>query len=171
MKNRTGPDFQALMNALDKRTYIPLAEAGGTLTQLKNKNNNAIPMVERRHCCYIRGLAFDIMGWFNDHYELRCEGMHSDGGQLQLAPLIAKFGSDMVRYKRKVDERGAVGAYNVTVFERQVEMALFGFHGFEEHYKAMVDAKEQLEHPFSSFHWTNPNIVTKPLTITSRKQG
>jgi len=141
------------MNALDKRTYIPLAQAG-TLTAEEQKQQrqmdfNAIPMIERRHCCYIRGLAFDIMGWFNDHYELRSEGMHPDGGQLQLAALIAKFGRDMVRYKRKADEHGAVGPCNVTAFERQVEMALFGFHDFEEHYKKMMDVEEVLGLPFS----------------------
>ena len=141
------------MNALDKRTYIPLAQAGATLTAEEQKRQrqmdlNAIPMIERRHCCYIRGLAFDIVGWFYDHYELRGEGMNANGGGLQLAPLIAKFGRDMVRYKRKVDERGAVGACNVTAFERQVEMALFGFHGFEEHYKEMVDAEAELGLPF-----------------------
>jgi len=142
------------MNALDKRTYIPLAPARVTLTTVEQKRQrqmdlNAIPVLERRHCCYIRGLAFDIMGWFSDHYELRGDGMLPDSGDLQLVPQIAKFGRDMVRYKCKVDEQNAVGACNATAFQHQVEMALFGFHGFEEHYKEMVDVEEELGLPFS----------------------
>lgn len=142
------------MNALDKRTYMPFVQAGATLTPEEQKQHrkmdlNAIPFIERRHCCYTRGLAFDIMGWFYNRYKLQKEGMNPIDGYLQLTPVIARFGWHMVQYKRKAEEYGTVGVCTASAFERQVEMALFGFEGFEETYKEPVDGEDdQLRLPF-----------------------
>ena len=96
-----------------------------------------------------RGLAFDIMGWFYNHYKLQKEGMNPIDSYLQLMPVIAHFGWHMVQYKRKAKEYGTVGVCTASAFERQVEMTLFGFEGLEETYKEPVDGEDdQLRLPF-----------------------
>ena len=133
---------------------MPFGKARATLTLEEQKrhqkmNLNVIPFIEWQHCCYTCGLAFDIMGWFYNHYKLQKEGMNPIDGYLQLTPVIACFGQNMVQYKCKAEEYGTVGVCTASTFEHQVEMALFSFEGLEETYKEPVDGEDnQLHLPF-----------------------
>ena len=56
-------------NVFDKRTYLPFIHSvNGPTTkeceQQKEDDINAIPLLERHHYCYTRGLAFDLIFWF-----------------------------------------------------------------------------------------------------------
>jgi len=60
-------------NVFDKCTYLPFIHSvnGPTLKeceQQKEANINAIPLLERRHYCYTRGLAFDLIFWFLNQF-------------------------------------------------------------------------------------------------------
>ena len=137
------------MNALDRRTYLPFAQAASSLTAeaiqaQQNTDINAIPLLERRHCCYVRGLAFDLLGWFYNHYKVEranCVQGYSE----YLAPFVAGVGRDLVRYKAKAYDSGIPGVCTPTAFEQQIKMSLFGFQGMEEGYKDTVrrDKDEQ----------------------------
>jgi hypothetical protein len=45
----------------------------------------------------------------------------------------------MVLYKEKAEDSGIPGVCTLKAFRRQVELALFAFHGFEEEYKHEVE--------------------------------
>lgn len=138
----SGRDVEALvllcamalfMNALDKRTYMPFGQAGAIITpeereQQKRQDFNSIPHIERRHFCYVRGLAFDLARWFFSNYEL-------EGYDLELPPIIAAIALDMVRYKFKAEESGVDGFCSASQFERQIKMALFAFEDFGTQYR------------------------------------
>jgi len=132
------------MNALDKRTYMPFVQAGATLTPEERKERraqdlNSIPHVERRHFCYVRGLAFDLIKWFFDNYDLQRKGMTlSDGYFTQAVPLVVATAREMIRYKLHAEAQGILGCCSSSAFQRQIEWALFGFDGFEEQYKLRV---------------------------------
>jgi hypothetical protein len=56
-------------NVFDKCTYMPFINSVDDLEEdeLKNQKEsdiNAIPLIERHHYCYTRGLAFDLLFWF-----------------------------------------------------------------------------------------------------------
>lgn len=139
------------MNALDKRTYMPFLQPGMTLTadELRSQKEidlNAIPLVERRHCCYIRGLTFDLFAWFLNHYSIECEHRISDDPYLDtVVPIAAALGRDMVLYKQRATEEGKVGVCSPKAFEKQVEMSLFRFDGMEECYKGLVELEVDTE--------------------------
>ena len=125
------------MNALDERTYVPFAQAGAVITpeereRQKRQDLNSISHIERRHFCYVRGLAFDLARWFFSNYEL-------EGYDLELPPIIASIAWNMVQYKHKAEESGVGGFCSTSEFERQIKMALFAFEGFEKEYKEQED--------------------------------
>ena len=136
------------MNALDKRTYMPFTPSGLLLSpeelQAQRKMDlNSIPLVERRHCCYTRGLAFDLLGWFQNRYHLfNPADTLPSASSTELTPVVGMFGRDLVRYKRKAVEDGIPGVCSVRAFERQIEMALFSFQGMEEGYSMAVQDEE-----------------------------
>jgi len=140
------------MNALDKRTYMPFLQPGTTLTadELRSQKEiglNAIPLVERRHCCYVRGLAFDLLAWFLNRYSLEREPRISDDPYLNtVVPIAAALGRDMVLYKQRATKDGNVGVCSPKAFEKQVEMSLFRFDGMEEYYKGLVELEDDKEH-------------------------
>jgi len=141
------------MNALDKRTYIPFAQAGANLTseerlRQREMDLNSIPHIERRHCCYVRGLAFDLVGWFFNYYKLKGETIDPSKGDFSLLPvLIAVIARYMVRYKYMAHGNGIKGVCSASAFERQIKMSLFAFPGFEEEYKALQDKGDGKENP------------------------
>ena len=60
-------------NAFDKRTYMPLiftvdGPSEDELKAQKQVDINAIPPLERQHYCYARGLVFNLIPWFFNHY-------------------------------------------------------------------------------------------------------
>jgi hypothetical protein len=131
------------MNALDKRTYQPYTQSVSPLTQeelraQREMDLNAIPLIERRHCCYIRGLVFDLLGWFQNHYKmLEISGEVAE--ITDMIPTAGDFGQRLVQYKRKATDNGIPGVCTYSAFKRQVEMALFQFEGMEEMYKELFE--------------------------------
>jgi len=164
------------MNALDKRTYMPFARAGSPLTReesslQRDMDLNAIPLIERRHCCYIRGLAFDLLAWFQAHYKLIAPVGHEAEPHLaDLAPTVGAFGRHLVRYKERAAEAGIPGVCGVAAFKRQIEMSLFGFEGMDEEYKLAMDeeqtdeAEEQYRNGDLSFPFTRKGFHVIPYS-------
>ncbi|KIM38064.1 hypothetical protein M413DRAFT_13028 [Hebeloma cylindrosporum] len=137
------------INALDERTYMPFAQAASSLTPEDQQRQlemdlNAIPHIERRHCCYVRGLAFDLVYWFFNHYELKGPTVEtSDAYTDNIVPLISRLGVEMVRYKYKAHQSNILGVCKPSQFEKQVKMALFAFPGMEEQYKEIMAHEQQ----------------------------
>lgn len=128
------------MNAIDQRTYVPFGQAGPHITPGDRADVNSIPLIERRHFCYVRGLALDLVRWFFSHYGIGDSVQVSDRGYLGLlAPIMATIAVHMVRYKYKAENKGIPGFSSAPAFERQIKMALFAFEGFEESYNTRFD--------------------------------
>jgi hypothetical protein len=134
------------MNAIDQRTYVPFGQAGADITPEEHTRQqctdlNSIPLIERRHFCYVRGLALDLVRWFFSRYGVGDSMPDSGGGYLgPLAPIMATVAVDMVRYKSKAEKRGIPGFCSVLAFECQIKQALFAFEGFEEAYNTCYKA-------------------------------
>ncbi|KIM35727.1 hypothetical protein M413DRAFT_32284 [Hebeloma cylindrosporum] len=140
------------MNALDKRTYIPLVQAGTSLSaedraEQRKKDLNSIPHIECCHFCYVRGLAFDLIGWFFHHYDLQKDGKEptQDAYLQHLVPFIALMGRNMV------------------------EMALFNFEGFEEEYRKLVAEENDFDEglPPLTFQFNEYRVMpsAKPTSL------
>lgn len=134
------------MNAIDQRTYVPFGQAGANITPEEHTRQqrtdiNSIPLIERRHFCYVRGLALDLVRWFFSRYGVGDSMQDSGGGYLgPLAPIMASIAVEMVCYKSKAEKKGIPGFCSVPAFERQIKQALFAFEGFEEAYNTCYQA-------------------------------
>jgi len=117
-------------NAFDKRTYMPLIFTVDGLSEdelkaQKEADVNAIPPLERQHYCHTRGLAFDLIHWFFNHYSLEKPNEEADDAYgCILAPFIAELGHKVIQYKFAAQENKRPGVCNGEEFEHQVKMAL-----------------------------------------------
>src|ERR1700704_2076090 len=99
------------MNTIDQRTYVPFGQAGANITPEEHTRQqrtdiNSIPLIERRHFCYVRGLALDLVRWFFSRYGVGDSMGDSGGGYLELlAPIMASIAVEMVRYKSKAEKK------------------------------------------------------------------
>jgi hypothetical protein len=118
------------MNVLDPRTYIPFAQAGATPTVEQHQDHetwdfNGIPLVERRHCCYVRGLAFDLLNWFFNRFQLfDKDGPVSEPYAVMVNSFVGCVAKDMLRYKMKATEAGIPGYCTTSAFREQINLSL-----------------------------------------------
>ena len=134
-------------NVFDKRTYMPFIDdlSPEEREEQKAYDINAIPPLERRHYCYCRGLAFDLLSWFFNNYGFSKPGEEPDYAYRQLfAPYIAELGHSMVEYKLAAEQHEVPSTYTAEDFRSQVEMALFEYRDMEDLYK-------DIEEPNPSF--------------------
>jgi hypothetical protein len=127
-------------NAFDKRTYMPFIHkvddlSAEELDEQRSSDINAIPLLERRHYCYARGLAFDLLFWFFNHFRFAKPKEEYEAGYPNLlVPITAKLAQDMVAYKHKAEESDVHSTCGAPEFQQQVETALSKYDGMEDAY-------------------------------------
>lgn len=149
-------------NVFDKRTYQPFIDSFDAPSPQERElqlqaDINAIPLLERRHYCYTRGLALDLIHWFCNHYALSTKesestNLESDAVyEYLLVPFIADLAHSMVSYKARHHSNEHPGFCNPEDFQNQIEMALT-FNNIKRAYDELE--MEELEEDFSmpSFH-------------------
>jgi hypothetical protein len=150
------------LNALDERSYVPSSDTvqdDPTILQQCYTifDLNAIPVVERHHLCYIRGLALDLLAWFFENYFFT----HDDFGQNEeedvdaytviFVPFLVHIGRKIIRYKRHAEEHGHTTLPSLTQVSRQIQSALFGFEGMRDVWlEIKTDEQEKNHHDADS---------------------
>jgi hypothetical protein len=127
-------------NAFDKRTYMPFNHSVDEVSpeereEQRQSDINAVPVLERRHYCYARGLAFDLLYWFLNRYGFAKPMEEPDVAYPSVVvPITARLGQHMVAYKIEAEDLYVPSACTREQFQRQVEMALFTYEDMEEAY-------------------------------------
>jgi hypothetical protein len=131
------------LNVLDDRTYqFPPGMLEENPQYLQRCHIifdlNVIPLIERHHLCYTRGLVFSLIRWFFDNYkisridsDLECE---TNPYLAILVPYTAHIGRQIVRYKRISVECGYTDTPTLERVDLQVRYALFGFDSMKDAY-------------------------------------
>ena len=123
------------LNVLDERTYRLSLETyqkdPAILQQCHDIFDlNAIPVIERHHLCYIRGLSFDLLNWFFENYSFASVELEEDDMEpfsTVFIPFIIHIGRQIVKYKYAAEDRGITTAPSISrQVHRQVQSALFG---------------------------------------------
>lgn len=135
-------------NALDDRTYqLPTISANQPRHTLQNIQNvfdlNAIPVIERHHFCYTRGLVLNIVLWFFDHYLLSNHNNvdeEIDGYDSILIPFLVHVGRHIIYYKRAAVNRGCQSTSTEKQVEDQIRSVLFYRQEFKEEFERQLSA-------------------------------
>lgn len=123
------------LNVFDERTY-QLSSDGfqehPTILQQCHEvfDLNAIPVIERLHLCYTRGLSFDLLNWFFQHYSFSNAELEEDDIDAYAAifvPFVVHIGRQIIRYKRLAEACGHTSSSTSKQIICQVQSALFGF--------------------------------------------
>ena len=123
------------LNVLDERTYRPSLETyqkdPAILQQCHDIFDlNAIPVIERHHLCYIRGLSFDLLNWFFENYSFASVELEEDDIEAfstVFIPFIVHIGRQVIKYKYAAEDRGITTTPSISrQVHRQVQSALFG---------------------------------------------
>jgi hypothetical protein len=145
------------LNAFDERTYIPSSNAvqdDPTIVQQCHTNFdlNAIPVVERHHLCYIRGLALDLLAWFFENFFFTHEDFGGKEGEgvdaytVIFAPFLVHIGRRIIRYKRHAEEHGHTTLPSLNQVSHQIQSALFGFEGMRDIWLELKSDEQERGH-------------------------
>ena len=123
------------LNVLDERTYQFSSEAIENNAVIRQQCHvlfdlNAIPIVERYHLCYTRGLSFDLLGWFFENFSFSSidfEEYDVEPLTTIFVPFLVHVGRQIVRYKRLAEKNGHSTSSTSRQVANQVQLALFGF--------------------------------------------
>ena len=149
-------------NVFDKRTYLPFIHSVNDPSpeereQQKESNINAIPLLERRHYCYTRGLAFDLMFWFLNHYQFSQPMQEPEDeyayGDI-LIPYTVELGCCIVEYKWEAQELKVPSAFTRLDLQDQVELALIGYKDMEDMYDSMEKSPPSFAFDFMNYTLT-----------------
>lgn len=143
-----------LLNALDDRTYELSSETyQEDPTHLQQCHDmfdlNAIPVVERHHLCYTRGLSIDLLNWFFENYSFSSIDLEEDdinAFSSIFAPFVVHIGRQMIKYKCAAEERGYTTSSTSHHVKRQVESALFRFKSFRDAWLEEEAVEEEEEY-------------------------
>lgn len=121
------------LNVLDERTYQLSSEAYQedpiTLQQCHVAFDlNAIPVIERHHLCYTRGLSIDLLDWLFETYafsSVELEEDDLDAFAALFVPFIVRIGRQIIKYKRAAEENGNITSSTSEQVNRQVQSVLF----------------------------------------------
>jgi hypothetical protein len=147
-------------NVFDKRTYLPFIHSVNGPTpkereQQKEADINAIPLLERRHYCYTRGLAFDLIFWFLNRFGFSKKDQEPDDAYHDiLAPYTAQLGRYMVEYKWEAVELEVPGACTRDDFQNQVLMALDTYNDMDDAYDNIEDTNPSFAFDFMDYQLT-----------------
>jgi hypothetical protein len=136
-------------NVLDERTYQFPAGSQEDDASIERRQKifdlNAIPVIERYHLCYTRGLSLDLINWFFENYQFSHVDFHVDeidGYLAILVPFIAHLGRQIVRYKRISVETGHISISTYDQLKHQVVSALFDYKWMKDAYEQAVEDEE-----------------------------
>ena len=122
------------LNVLDERTYQLSSETiQEDPTVLRRCHEifdlNAIPVIERHHLCYTRGLSIDLLIWFFENYSFSSVDLEEDdidAFSTIFIPFVVHVGRQITKYKRFAEENGNTTSSASKEVNRQVQHALFG---------------------------------------------
>lgn len=123
------------LNVFDERTYQQSPEVFQENPTILERCHvlfdlNAIPVVERHHLCYTRGLSLDLLNWFFQNYSFACIDLEEDDVDAYTTifiPFVVHIGRQVIRYKRLAEESGYTTSSTSEQVLHQVQSALFGF--------------------------------------------
>jgi len=132
------------LNVLDERTYqYPVDSIERDPAVLKRCHDafdlNAIPVVERCHLCYTRGLAFDLVDWVYENFtfsSLDSDTEDVNGHDDIFVPFVIHIGRQIIQYKRIAEEHGHTTTSTLGQVARQIKLALFGFESLRDAWEA-----------------------------------
>jgi hypothetical protein len=142
------------LNVLDERTYqlstSTIQEDPIVLQRCHDMFDlNAIPVVERHHLCYTRGLSIDLLNWLFANYSfssIDLEDDDIDANAIIFIPFIIHVGRQIVRYKRMAEEHGNMTSSTSEQVNRQVQLALFRFESMRDAWLEEKATEEEKSH-------------------------
>lgn len=123
------------LNVLDERTYqMSMGTNQEDPTSLQQCHDifdlNAIPVIERHHLCYTRGLSLDLLDWFFENYSfssVELEEDDIDGFSTIFIPFIVRIGRQIAKYKCAAEVRGYITSSTFEQVNHQIQSALFTY--------------------------------------------
>jgi len=142
------------LNVLDDRTYELSSETSQKDLKILQQCHdifdlNAIPVVERHHLCYTRGLSIDLLNWFFENYHfssLDLEEDDVDAYSVIFVPFIVHIGRQIIKYKRAAEGLEHAASSTSEEVNRQVQSALFGFDFVRDTWLEERAIEEQQSH-------------------------
>lgn len=140
-----------LLNVFDQRTYqIPSTSANQPHDILEKIQDlydlNAIPVVERHHFCYTRGLVLDLVFWVFDHYSFSdCHNLEKeiDGYRTMLIPFLVHLCRQIMHYKRTAADCGHITLSTKDKVKSQIRSVLLFREEMEEEFNKQVSAQHE----------------------------
>ena len=142
------------LNVLDERTYqwsFETHKDDPTALQKCHDNFdlNAIPVVERHHLCYTRGILLDLLEWFFEIFSFSSAQLEEDdidAHHMIFIPFVVHIGRQIMKYKRAADERGCTALSRFEEVNRQVQLALFSLDSARDAWLEDKAAEEEKVH-------------------------
>jgi hypothetical protein len=121
------------LNVFDERTYGLSSETHRDDAEALERcydayDLNAIPVIERHHHCYTRGLALDLLVWFFENYSFcsaEFEDADVDAYAAVFIPFAVHIGRQILKYKRAAEGHGHTSFSSFEQVRHQVQSALF----------------------------------------------
>jgi hypothetical protein len=136
------------LNVFDARTYqaptISVNQSSHNQEKVRTYFDlNAIPVIERLHFCYTRGLVLDLVFWFFDQYSFTEEEEEIDGYRAILIPFFVHVARHIERYKEVAVEYGYSDSDNKTAMRHQMNCLLQCRDEIAEEYEKQRAADEE----------------------------
>jgi hypothetical protein len=143
-----------LLNVFDERTYqlsSDTHQADPTALQQCHDifDLNAIPVVERYHLCYTRGLSLDLLEWFFENYSFsntELEEDDVDAFSTIFIPFIVCIGRQIAKYKHAAEEYDRTALPTFERMNRQIQSALFSLEFARDVWIEEKAAEEERDH-------------------------
>ena len=142
------------LNVLDERTYqLSLEAYQDDPVALQQSYDifdlNAIPVIERYHFCYTRGLSLDLLEWFFENYsfssvELEEEDIDAFGNIF--VPFMVHIGRQIAKYKHSAEENGRTAPSTYAQVNFQIQSALFSLESARDVWLEEKAAEEENDH-------------------------
>ena len=142
------------LNVLDERTYkLSLETYQDDPIALQRSYDifdlNAIPVIERYHLSYTRGLSLDLLEWVFENYvfssvELEEEDVDAFGTIFVL--FIVYIGRQIAKYKRTAEEHGRTTSSTYKQVNFQIQSALFSLESTRDVWLEEKAAEEEKNH-------------------------
>jgi hypothetical protein len=136
------------LNIFDDRTYQFPSVSANQLRDILQKiqdllDLNAIPVNKRHHFCYVRGLIFDLVFLFFNHYSFSNSDHFDDeidGYRNVLIPFFVHIGWHILHYKRAALCCGYDHTYNKSQIEEQILSTVLCYPEIKKEFARQVSA-------------------------------
>jgi hypothetical protein len=143
-----------LLNVFDERTYQLSSDTHQTdPTALQQCHDifdlNVIPVVERYHLCYTRGLSLDLLEWFFENYSFSNIELAEDDIDVFATifiPFIVCIGRQIAKYKCIAEEYERTALPTFERVNRQIQSALFPLEFARDVWIEEKTAEEERNH-------------------------